>query len=204
MAWTPPRTWTHAEVVTSAMLNEQLRDNHLALKATRDAYGRFLSLGSATIANLDGSALTGIVIPGQNATYSGVNDYNAGTAFLVVPVGTNLYAAAEGGGKAPGSFWIDGQYAHHVGSDGREWRYLGAVLSTPASAKPGSVYVSTNSLRYIDATGVQRNCATSGAYVARRARNGSLWVQSNYLRVVANGQARIVASGGQPTLAMES
>ncbi len=33
MAWTPPRTWAPTYIVTAADLNEQLRDNTLALKA---------------------------------------------------------------------------------------------------------------------------------------------------------------------------
>lgn len=35
MAWTTPRTWTTGEIVTAAMLNEQVRDNMLALFSRR-------------------------------------------------------------------------------------------------------------------------------------------------------------------------
>jgi len=31
MGWTSPRTWVTGEIVTAAMLNEQLRDNFLYL-----------------------------------------------------------------------------------------------------------------------------------------------------------------------------
>lgn len=36
MAWTTPRTWTTGELVTAAMLNEQVRDNSAYLKAQFD------------------------------------------------------------------------------------------------------------------------------------------------------------------------
>lgn len=38
MAWTTPRTWTTGEVVTAAMLNEQVRDNLDAIGAAWTAY----------------------------------------------------------------------------------------------------------------------------------------------------------------------
>lgn len=36
MAWTAPRTWTTAEIVTAAMMNEQVRNNELYLKGETD------------------------------------------------------------------------------------------------------------------------------------------------------------------------
>lgn len=36
MAWTAPRTWTTAEIVTAGMMNEQVRDNELYLKTETD------------------------------------------------------------------------------------------------------------------------------------------------------------------------
>lgn len=37
MGWTTPRTWTAGELVTAAMMNEQVRDNEIYLKAHVDA-----------------------------------------------------------------------------------------------------------------------------------------------------------------------
>lgn len=39
MAWTTPRTWATGEVVTAAMMNEQVRDNELFLRAHHSVRG---------------------------------------------------------------------------------------------------------------------------------------------------------------------
>jgi hypothetical protein len=53
VAWTAPRTWASGELVTAALMNEQLRDNALALEAgrlsiTSQAVGDFFIASSST------------------------------------------------------------------------------------------------------------------------------------------------------------
>lgn len=49
MAWTPPRTWQPGELVTAALLNEQLRDNLLALDMQRTMTARVYRASNQSI-----------------------------------------------------------------------------------------------------------------------------------------------------------
>jgi hypothetical protein len=94
MAWVEPRTWVAGELVTEAVLNEQLRDNLNVLKTSIDSNGKLTALSSTYVADLSGSDVTGLVYLGSANTFTvGNQDFNGGsTARLVIPCGADLWA----------------------------------------------------------------------------------------------------------------
>lgn len=108
MAWTTPRTWVFAELVTESHLNTHVRDNLNILKTSIDDNGKIRAISSTYFASLDGSALTGLtesqIADGSilarvaaAETITGAWTFQAKTVFsgsgrLVVPVGTDLWA----------------------------------------------------------------------------------------------------------------
>ena len=94
MAWTPPKTWTLGELVSAADLNDHIRDNMVHLKLIVDNNGKVPALSSTYLANLSGTALTGLAkLAANNDFTSGVQDFNAGASTRVVlPVGANKWA----------------------------------------------------------------------------------------------------------------
>ena len=93
MAWTTPRTWVAGELVTEGNLNEQIRDNHNILKTSLDDDGKIVSLSSAHLADLSGLNLTGLAkLASANDFASGKQNFNAGTAKVVLPVGADKWA----------------------------------------------------------------------------------------------------------------
>jgi hypothetical protein len=93
MAWTSPRTWVAGELVTEANLNEQLRDNQNVLKTSIDANGKIVALSSTYFASLDGTNLTNVAkTASANSWTSGKQNFNAGTAKVVLPVGADKWA----------------------------------------------------------------------------------------------------------------
>jgi hypothetical protein len=59
MGWTTPRTWVASEVVTDAMLNEQVRDNEGYLKTKADDYDAHKAATSAVHGLGSGVSLVG-------------------------------------------------------------------------------------------------------------------------------------------------
>lgn len=93
MAWTAPRTWVAGELVTEDNLNEQLRDNLNILKVAVDSNGKITAISSDYFASLDGTNLTGLAkIAAANDFSAGKQNFNAGTAKVVLPVGADKWA----------------------------------------------------------------------------------------------------------------
>jgi hypothetical protein len=93
MAWTAPRTWTLGQLVAADALNIDLRDNLLHLKIAIGDDGRIPALSSVYVANLSGTSLTGVVKTSANNDFTaGVQNFNAGTARFVLPVGADKWA----------------------------------------------------------------------------------------------------------------
>lgn len=158
-AWALLRTWTDGEVVTAAMMNAYLRDPLNVLKTTRDAAGRITDISSASFADLNGAAITGVVFPAAlagNAFIAGTSAFNQGaTTRFVVPVGTDKWTGTKGIDAA--GVWVETTDLHHIAQDfTQEWRYTGTYVSTPGGAVIGSVWVAGSSLFYIDASGDKR------------------------------------------------
>lgn len=178
MVWISPRTWTDGEVVTAALFNSYLRDNQLVLKTTRNAAGRLSGLSSATLADLSSANVTGVAKPGGANSFTAGTTQMTGTARVVLPVGADKYEDLGGGLRR--GFWVEGNYLHHIGSNQTtEWRYLGAVVSTPSGAISGSAWIEGDYLHYIDASGVERRCSsTTGGHTDAAAIAGSCWVET--------------------------
>src|SRR5581483_8013189 len=83
--------------------------------------------------------------------------------------------------KSPGALWVDGATLHFIDKTGNEWYFTGSVISTPAGANLGAVYVdaSSTSIQYIDTSGVLRRVAN--VLVANRpsATAGALFVETS-------------------------
>jgi hypothetical protein len=94
MAWVTPRTWTVGQLVSAAELNEQIRDNLNHLKVAVDVNGKIVALSATYVADLSGTALTGVMkTGGDNAFTSGVQDFSAGASTRVVlPIGADKWA----------------------------------------------------------------------------------------------------------------
>jgi len=94
VAWTPPATWYALELVSASDLNAQIRDNMLVLVTPIDtATGKIKALSSANFVSLDGTNLTGVAkLASANAWTAGKQDFSAGTARLVLPVGAGYWA----------------------------------------------------------------------------------------------------------------
>jgi hypothetical protein len=189
MAWTSPRTWSDGEIPTGALFNAHLSANMDVLKVSRTNLGRLRGLTSDYLADLDGTDLENVAKPATSNTFSAGRTRFIGTSLLRVPVGADMYAS-DGGGKVPGSFWVEGNYLHHVDASRLEWRYLGTVISV-AGAQTGFVYGVANALRYTDASGTIRECVSSAAHHTDAvAVGGSAWVEGSYVHWVRE-------SGGQ-------
>lgn len=160
------------------MLNEQIRDNLAVLKVTRDSFGRFSELSSATVADLSAANLTGLAVAGANV-FTARNRW-LGAGRLVVPVGADKWTGTKGVDAA--GVWVEGDYLHHIAADKTtEYRWLGSSLGAPGGgARPGSLWIEGAHLHYIDESGVERyaySLGTSGHSDAM-ARAGSLWVET--------------------------
>jgi hypothetical protein len=112
MAWTTPRTWVFAELVTESHLNAHIRDNLNILKVSIDDTGKVRALSSSYLADLSGANQTGLtesqIADGSilarvagTETITGVWTYRAKQIIdganggrLVLPVGTDLWAVA--------------------------------------------------------------------------------------------------------------
>ena len=189
MAWTAPRTWVDTETPTASIFNTHIRDNTSFLKTSLNADGKLIALSSDYVADLDATNITSLARTAQaNDFTAGRTSFNGGTTVrFIVPVGTDKYDGTAGN-KTAGSIWIEGNYIHHVDSIQREWRFLGAVVSSPASADPGSVWVdSTNTINYIDASGVERRVdSTVSPHTDTAAVAGSPWIET-YLHWTISG-----------------
>lgn len=184
------RTWVNGEVVTAALMNEHLRDKLTRFKTPFNDDGKLVALSSSYVADLSGSALTGLLrLALDNEISAGKQNFQAGAATrVVIPVGTDKFAGAAGN-KTAGSIWVEGDYLHHVSDVKNEWRYLGDVVSTPGGgALPGSVWVDTDDLvHYLDASGVERKLASSSSpHTDAAAVTGSAWVET-YLHGISTG-----------------
>jgi hypothetical protein len=120
-----------------------------------------------------------------NLYTAGQNNFNSGTARLVIPVGTDKYDGWSGA-KTPGSLWVEGDYLHWISSTNVEWRFLGRVVSTPAGAIVGSIWTegtgTGSNLSYIDASGVERAIDSSSApHTDGATVAGSIWVDTSYV-----------------------
>lgn len=94
MAWTSPRTWSNGELVGATFLNEQVRDNETILKGAVDNTGKIVALTSTYLADVDGSALTGVAKLAANNDFSaGTHNFGSGSgARLVIPVGSSKWS----------------------------------------------------------------------------------------------------------------
>ncbi len=95
MAWTTPRTWVAGELVKEGDLNSQIRDNLNILATPLDtATGKISALSSATLADLSGANLTGLVKTAAANTFTaGVQNFNGGaTTRFVPPYGADKWA----------------------------------------------------------------------------------------------------------------
>jgi len=198
VTWTTPRTWTDGEVNTASQLNTHVRDNLLFLKTIRDDNGRLPALSGTYLTDLDGTNLTGV------AKLAASNDFTAGTHVfsggrLILPHGVDKYQDL-GGGLRRGA-WIEGLYLHHIASDQTtEYRYLGILVSTPAGAIVGSVWIDGNDLHYIDESGGDRKCLSAGisGHNDAAAKAGSTWVQT-YVHWIRGTGAREMPGHGDVT-----
>ncbi len=179
MAWSTPRTWVDAEVVTAAIMNAHVRDNMAILETPRDASGRVEELSSATLADLSSGNVTGLATPLTGTAYTGDNDFSGGARFKV-PVGADKWTGTKGVDAA--GMWVEGDYLHHISSNvTTEWRYLGTfVSSTPGVPAAGSVWVEGNDLYYVDTSGNERRCVSSGTtgHSDAGALGGSAWIET--------------------------
>ena len=182
--WTAPRTWVAHETPTEAMLNAHWRDNMEFLNLVRSATGRFNDLSAATVANLDASALDGVIPLAGTNVLDGVNNYSAG--LFQVPVGTDKFDGTAGN-KTAGSVWVEGTDLHYVNNLKSEHSWAGISTGvSPGAGYAGFLQVNGQYLRYIDAAGTIRYLI--GTYVdspasARLAAAGILdylqWIASN-------------------------
>lgn len=106
MAWTVPRTWVAAEVVTAALLNTHLRDN---LKALGDAWASYTPAWTASTTNptLGNGTITGVFIqPGKlvhmrvritagSTTTFGSGNYQVSLPANAAGSGSNMFLACE-------------------------------------------------------------------------------------------------------------
>lgn len=190
MAWTAPKTWT-AAVTTAADFNTYVRDNMLLLKTPWSSTGKLTALSSSYVASLSGASLTGLPFPGQANTFTAGKTVFGGTSRAILPVGTDKFDGSAGN-KTPGSMWVEGNYLHWIAETTKvEWRFLGTIVSTPAGAIVGSVWVEpAGGLNYVDSSGVERQVYLSGAaspHADAAALGGSVWVESTYLHWVYSG-----------------
>jgi hypothetical protein len=189
MAWTTPRTWAANDVPTAALLNANIRDNMDLLKTSFTDAGQVRAFSSSYFASLDGANLTGIVKTAGATTFTaGKNNFSAGTARVVLPVGTDKFDGTAGN-KTAGSSWVEGDYFHHIASNQNEWRFLGTSLGAPGgSPVVGSIWVDTdNIVHYIDASGIERKLSsTTSPHTDAAAVAGSVWVET-YLHSASSG-----------------
>ena len=94
MVWVTPKTWVADELVTETDLNVNLRDNLNFLKTSIDNSGKLVALSSTYVADLSGTALTGVAkLAADNAFTAGKHDFNGGAGTrLVIPVGADKWA----------------------------------------------------------------------------------------------------------------
>jgi hypothetical protein len=184
MAWTTPRTWGASDVPTAdgtLGFNPQIRDNLNVLKTTRGGDGRIPAISSTYFASLSAANITGDKVTlGSSAAFTAKNNFNAGTARVILPVGTDKFVGSPGS-KTPGSAWVEADGFHHVDNDGEEWRYTGVLLGTPAGAVVGSVWAEGNDFHYIDSSGEERLVfgVFGGLHADAAALRGSVWIDTD-------------------------
>ncbi len=160
------------------MMNTHLRDNTLLLKVPLNDSGKIVALSSSYLADLSGTNLTGLAVPGSgNTITAGKTSLNGGsTVRMILPVGADLWTGTKGV-DAKG-MWVEGDYLHHIAVDyTTEWRYLGTVVTTPAGAVAGSFWIESTVAHYIDASGVERTVNTTLSGHGDAAASG-LWVET--------------------------
>lgn len=89
MAWTTPRTWVTGEVVTAAMLNEQIRDNELFLRKHVGAYA--YKTANQSIANNAGDGFTALTFNAELYDTDTLHDNAANTSRFTIPAGLDGY-----------------------------------------------------------------------------------------------------------------
>jgi len=169
--WTAPITWVDGNIYTAADFNQQIRDNFLVLKHTRDDSGKILAFTSAVFDNLSGLNIPNLVPIGGANTLLGKNHFGAST--LVLPVGTTL-------SSGNGSIWIEGTAVKYLNDVGATKTYVGTFVSTPAGAVIGSIWVDGNNIHYIDASGDERLMvgSASAMHSDAAAVGGSTWMET--------------------------
>jgi len=189
MAWVAPRTWTEPEVVTAAMMNQDIRDNQLILKVPIDDDGLIRAFNSSYFASLAGANLTAVAFPGAGNVFTAGKNAFEGTSLLKLPVGADKYDGSSGD-KTPGSVWVEGDYLHHVDDNQDEWRYLGTLFATPG-AQPGFLMLSSNRVYYIDADGDQRRIDSTVTPHNDAAALNSVWIETYLHWIQQSGSAEI-------------
>ena len=193
-SWTTPRTWVDGEVTPASTYNAHWRDNLIVLKTSIGDDGRFLGLNASTLADLDGTNLTGLVgLTG--AVWQAAANFNGGSGTrFKIPVGADKYAGTAGA-KTPGSLWTEDSHLHFVDQSGNEWRYEGTFVASVGD--PGSLWINSSSVYYVDENGDERyingtTSTASGAHVDVAALAGSLWAEDFLHWVISAGSQEVV------------
>jgi hypothetical protein len=176
MAWMAPRTWTDTEIVTAAIMNQDIRDNQLILKVPIDDNGRIRAFDSAYFASLSGANLTNVAFPGQGNIFTDGKTSFEGTSLFKIPVGTDKYDGTSGD-KTPGSVWVEGDYLHHVDDNQDEWRYIGDLDSSPG-AQAGFLMLSGTNIYYTDEDGDLRKIVSTSTPHNDGSAFASVWVET--------------------------
>jgi hypothetical protein len=182
MTWHTPHTWADGDVPTAAQLNEWSDDLNV-LKVSRDALGRVPAFDSAHFADLTPPPdLAPGLVTGGNTYTVGKQDYGAGpTMRFVVPVGADMWADLGGGVRA--GVWVEGTELHWIGEmptpapGHNEYRRSGSVIALPGTKVPGSMWIDSAYIFYVDAVGAVRRMAGT-AYVLT-VRAGAINIYNN-------------------------
>ena len=185
MAWTSPRTWTTAEIVTAAMMNSDVRDNMNATMAgkvtTAGDYGR--ASGANAIARLPkGDALWQIAQDSiEGGTYRSLNYLGAAyyTTFASADkVGLGCRIQIGTGGA------ITGAQSSHAGR-----YYIAGGTTNPAHSGINGQNV-TAAKDFWVAARVMMNSAASYSFLIGAKTTAADWVDENNIiafRVVGTG-----------------
>jgi hypothetical protein len=160
------------------MFNAHVRDNHGILKTPFSDLGRLLGLNTATVDNLSGLNVTGLMPVGSANNYTAGRQRLTGTALMRLPVGADKWFGTKGVDAA--GIWVEGDYLHNISSDhSTEWRFLGVVVSSPGVSFAGFFWIEGSFAHYIDADGDERLVDSSQTlHSDSGAQSGSLWVET--------------------------
>jgi len=186
VSWTTPATWVDGTTPDETEFNEQVRDNLLVLKASRNDAGLFLGLTSTYLADLSGLNIAELAKLASANTFTElfhVNGTSPSSGRLVIPI----IADADGVAAGAGSLWLstdDGDVKFRNEGDTTTFRCNRTFVGS-GTGNPGSLWVEGSDLHYItDFGGPSVEYYVTpiivGAVTAA-ARGGSIWVEGNDL-----------------------